>query len=800
MYGQGLVAQQPEPFVDCVQMVVDADLGTGHETGHGDHLGEHTTKATVRHPTRQIDEIALLQWHRLQQLRHVFAPHRRRLLDGLRAHGRQQPGPFANGLHQIELIKAPDARMVVRERIVDAHAVHIEAVECVRPDFAAPGEQDAAVGLAIRRATTGRIRDARIPVGANGARHAAIGCHRQGKHEQVERGIETGRFAGLQDHHVTNADRRRARRRRGRFARHALRLLACNLHVGLPRLHEANPRHRLHSEFANRGGKGERMARIGRREGTRQGREIGTGGPFPAKIGPQRSNRWHRRTRRKAGQHEQGPSSHAVQDTGPPPPHHVRSRYHPPMHVPHAEPWRVAVVGSGPSAFYTAEALFKTPDARVQVDMFDRLPVPFGLVRGGVAPDHQNIKAVTRVYDKIAANPGFRFFGNVQIGRDLQVEDLAARYHQIVYAFGCETGQKLGIPGEELRGVHSATEFVGWYNGHPDHAHRTFDLRSAKRVAIVGNGNVAMDVARILLASPDELGKTDLADHALAVLRTSSVREVILLGRRGPAQAAFSPKEIEEIAELPDTAVLVRPEEAALDALSEAWLAKDGARSQQRNVKFLQEHAGHDSPAGHKRLQCRFLVGPTELLGEHGNLQAVRVQHMELVADTDGTPRPKARDSFEEVPVDLVFKAIGYRGIPVPGVPFDQKKGIVPNLDGRVLDKVGGSALVGHYAAGWCKRGPTGLIGTNSLDAKATVDAMREDFAQGARLAPTRTDIADTLRARGVDAVTWADWQRLDAWELAEGQKRGKLRHKLPSIEAVMLVLRDLRAGASAQA
>lgn len=188
------------------------------------------------------------------------------------------------------------------------------------------------------------------------------------------------------------------------------------------------------------------------------------------------------------------------------------------------------------------------------------------------------------------------------------------------------------------------------------------------------------------------------------------------------------------------------------------------------------------------------------MLGSDGALRAVRVQHMELVADTDGTPRPKARDSFEEVPVELVFKAIGYRGIPVPGVPFDQKKGIVPNQDGRVLDKVGGAAIDGHYVSGWCKRGPTGLIGTNSLDAKATVDAMRQDFAAGTRLAPTRTDVTETLRARGIDAVTWADWQRLDAWELAEGQKRGKLRHKLPSIDSAMRVVRDLRGGSSAQA
>lgn len=467
------------------------------------------------------------------------------------------------------------------------------------------------------------------------------------------------------------------------------------------------------------------------------------------------------------------------------------------MQVPNQSAWRVAVVGSGPSAFYTAEALFKTQGAQVHVDLFDRLPVPFGLVRGGVAPDHQNIKAVTKVYDKIAANPGFRFFGNVLVGRDLQVADLAAHYHQIVYAFGCEAGQPLGVPGEDLAGVYSATDFVGWYNGHPDHAHRTFALDRATRVAIVGNGNVAMDVARILLGSPDELGKTDIAEHALPTLRRSKVREVVLLGRRGPAQAAFSPKEIEEIAALPDIDVLVTTAEAALDPLSAAWLETGAARSQQRNVKFLQERAAAGPGGRQKQLNCRFLVAPVALHGAGGALQAVRVQRMELVASADGTPRPKPLDAFEDVPAELLFLAIGYRGVPVPGVPFDERKGIVPNTDGRVLDRPGGQPLVGHYAAGWCKRGPTGLIGTNSLDAKATVEAMKHDRAEGRQLEPATGDVADLLRARKIDAATWADWQRLDAWEIAEGKRRGKLRHKLPSIAEAMQVVHELRRTAA---
>lgn len=462
------------------------------------------------------------------------------------------------------------------------------------------------------------------------------------------------------------------------------------------------------------------------------------------------------------------------------------------MSATHDAGWKVAVVGSGPSAFYAAEALFKS-GTDVRVDLFDRLPVPFGLVRGGVAPDHQNIKGVVKVYDKIAAHPGFRFFGNIRIGRDVRVEDLADHYHQIVYAFGCESDQKLAVPGEDLGGVHSATEFVGWYNAHPDHRSHTFDLARARSVAIVGNGNVAMDVARILLASPDHLASTDIADHAVAVLRQSQVREVVLLGRRGPAQAAFSPKEIEEIAELPDVDVVVSAHDAAVDPLSAAWLEKDGARSQQRNVKFLQERAQLGEGQRSKKLRCRFLVAPTELRGEGGRLRSVRVQHMELVAADDGTPRPKAIDRFEDLAVDLVFKAIGYRGVPVPGVPFDDKKGIVPNVDGRVVERTGGSVRAGHYAVGWCKRGPTGLIGTNSLDAKATVEAMKADRQAATLLQPSHADITALFRERRLDPVTWQDWQRLDAFEQEQGKASGKLRHKLATVEAMLRAIHELR-------
>ncbi len=455
--------------------------------------------------------------------------------------------------------------------------------------------------------------------------------------------------------------------------------------------------------------------------------------------------------------------------------------------------WRVAVVGSGPAAFYTADALFKSGVEGISVDMFDRLPVPFGLVRGGVAPDHQKIKGVVKVYDKIAANAGFRFFGNVCLGRDIQVDDLNAHYHQVVYAFGCESDTKLGIDGEDLAGVYAATDFVGWYNCHPDHRHHEFDLANAKRVALVGNGNVAMDVARILLASPDELAKTDIAEHSLETLRNSTVEEVILLGRRGPAQAAFSPKEIAEIADLANVDVVISKEDATLDELSQAWLEKEGARSQHRNVEFCTKQAALGEGEQSQKLRCRFLVSPTALSGDDGKLKAVTVEHMKLQADDSGTPRPRATGTSEELKVDLLFKAIGYRGEPVAGVPFEQRKGIVPNVAGRVVEQVDGPERVGHYAAGWCKRGPTGLIGTNSLDAKETVVAMKADHAEGKLLSPSKTDIAAVLTERGVDAVSWADWQRLDEWERQQGESRSKLRHKLASMEELMTVIAELR-------
>lgn len=461
-------------------------------------------------------------------------------------------------------------------------------------------------------------------------------------------------------------------------------------------------------------------------------------------------------------------------------------------------PLRVAVVGSGPSAFYAIEALFKTEGLSCRCDVFDRLPTPYGLVRGGVAPDHQKIKAVVKVYEKTAADPRFRFFGNVTVGRDLTVDDLEAHYDRVVWAVGNESDRKLGIPGEELDGVHSATAFVGWYNGHPDHQGHRFRLEETERVAVVGNGNVAMDVARILVEDPDVLASTDISETAVEALRGSRVREVVLLGRRGAAQAAFSPKEIEEIAKLEGADLVVPPEEVEIDPVSEAWLSDGAPRSAQRNVKFLTEQAQKGEGGRERRVRTIFRASPVELLGDGGKVRGVRVERNALEPDAQGVPRPRGTGETFELECQMVLAAIGYRGVPVPGLPFCERRGIVPNADGRVLHEPGGEVLPDHYVVGWAKRGPTGLIGTNSPDSKATVAALVADLTSATGDALPAGDaerVPELLRERGIDFVTYEDWCAYDAWELAEGHHRGKVRHKLTDVDSILRVIAELRKG-----
>jgi ferredoxin--NADP+ reductase len=454
-------------------------------------------------------------------------------------------------------------------------------------------------------------------------------------------------------------------------------------------------------------------------------------------------------------------------------------------------PLRVAIVGAGPAGFYAADHLLRRPGLAVAVDLFDRLPTPFGLVRAGVAPDHQKIKSVAAAFDRIATHPGVRFFGNVELGRDLSVEDLRQHYHQILYATGAQTDRRMDIPGEDLAGSHPATDFVAWYNGHPDYRDCRFELE--ERVAVVGVGNVALDVARILCRTPDELAATDIADHALDALRASRVREVYLLGRRGPAQAAFTNPEIKELGDLADADVSAVPEEVELDPVTLAALEAHPDRATAKKVEILQAYARRPRTGRTRQLSLRFLVSPVELIGDAaGHVVAMHLARTELHATPTGAIQARATGHTELLPVGLVFRSVGYRGVPLPGVPFNEKWGVILNERGRVLDPVTRSPLVGEYTAGWIKRGPTGVIGTNKPDAAETVACMMEDRGRDATLRPLHPApeaIEALVRQRQPQHVSYADWQRLDVLELARGRALGRPRLKFTSVKEMLAAL-----------
>lgn len=458
-----------------------------------------------------------------------------------------------------------------------------------------------------------------------------------------------------------------------------------------------------------------------------------------------------------------------------------------------ADPLRVAVIGSGPAGFYIVERFFQEKDLNVEIDMFDELATPFGLVRGGVAPDHQKIKSVIRVFDRNARKPNFRFYGNVRYGKHLSLQDLKDHYHQVCFATGAQTDRSLGIPGEGLRGSHAATEFVAWYNGHPDYRECRFDL-SGQTAAVIGVGNVAIDVARILCRTDEELAATDMADHALEALRQSRIRDVYLIGRRGPAQAAFTNPEIKEMGELAGADVEVLPEEARLDPLSQAAVEKHPDRTVNRKIEILQGYAGRASTGRPRRLIIRFLLSPTELVGDaDGRVSAVRLARNRLYAGEDGTLRPRATDECGTIPADIVFRSVGYRGVALPEIPFHEAWSVIPNERGRVLAEEGGAPLRGLYTAGWIKRGPTGVIGTNKPDSAETVECMLEDLRAGAVLDPAHPQVAGAarlVRECQPDLVSYDDWLRLDGIETARGKESGRPRVKLTRTEDMLAALR----------
>jgi ferredoxin--NADP+ reductase len=449
------------------------------------------------------------------------------------------------------------------------------------------------------------------------------------------------------------------------------------------------------------------------------------------------------------------------------------------------QPLRVAVIGSGPAGFYVAQHLFAQKELNVEIDMFDRLPTPYGLVRFGVAPDHAKIKAVTAVYEKQARHPGYRFFGDVNFGQDITLDQLRDHYHQVVFCTGAPSDRRLGIPGEDLHGSHPATEFVAWYNGHPDYADYQYDL-SAESAVVVGVGNVAVDVARILCRPVDELAQTDIADHALAALRESRIKRVYLLGRRGPAQAAFTNPEVKELGELEQTQTIALRDEVELDPLSAAAVEKDGNKATRRKLEILGALAAEDcSPSGESRqLILRFLVSPEELIDSgDGSVGAVRIVRNRLIEKRPGTLSAVATDQTETLPAELVFRSIGYRGIPLVGLPFREDWGIIPNAAGRVtLAADDPENLPGVYVSGWIKRGPSGVIGTNKPCALETVQAMLEDLAAGVHLNPTQPGaqaVSDRLRSQGLEPIGFSDWLRLDELERAAGAESGRPRVKI---------------------
>lgn len=450
-------------------------------------------------------------------------------------------------------------------------------------------------------------------------------------------------------------------------------------------------------------------------------------------------------------------------------------------------PLRVAVVGSGPSGFYAAGALLARKEPAAQVDMFDSLPTPWGLVRAGVAPDHPNIKAVSRVFEKTAANDGYRFFGNVEIGRDLAHEELIGRYHAVIYACGAQTDRRMGVPGEDLPGSWPATEFVAWYNGHPDYRDLRFDL-SCERAVIIGNGNVAMDCARMLALTPEELAATDVADHALEVLRESRITDIVVCGRRGPAQAAFTNPELLEMGELTDADVIADPAEVVVDDASARSIDVDGEGTARRNVEILNEYSQREPAGKPKRVQFRFLVSPAEVRGD-GKVEELDLVHNELYVSEDGSIRPRATDGRETLECGLVLRSIGYRGVEQRGVPFDERSGTIPNEGGRVIDGASGAQVPGVYCVGWIKRGPSGVIGTNKKDAQESVSLLLADVAAGAvpePADPSRQALEALVRERRPDFVSQAGWQAIDRLERSRGEAQGRPRVKLCSREELL--------------
>jgi ferredoxin--NADP+ reductase len=455
-------------------------------------------------------------------------------------------------------------------------------------------------------------------------------------------------------------------------------------------------------------------------------------------------------------------------------------------------PARVAIVGAGPAGAFAADRLLRA-HGDVEIDLLERLPTPWGLLRAGVAPDHQEIKRLDQTFDEQTLGRGCRFFGNVEIGVDVSHEELMRHYTAVIYATGAQTDKSLGITGEDLPGSWPATEFVAWYNGHPDYRDLEFDL-SGRRAVVIGNGNVAADVTRMLTLSAAELERTDVADHALEALRESRIEEVVVLGRRGPAQAAFTSAELRELGRLDGVDLRVDPAEVELDPLSGRWLAEQGTFTARKNVELLREFAARAArPDTRRAIVLRFLRSPVEIRGEE-RVEAIDIRRNEIVQSDDGSLRPRPADeAVETIECGLVLRSVGYRAVPLPGVPFDERSFILPNENGRVLAP-DGEPVPGVYAVGWIKRGPTGILGTNKRDAEETVAGLAEDLAAGVLPAPEHPGpepIDALLRERKPELVTADGWRAIDADELRRGSETERPRVKLASRDELLAAARS---------
>ena len=450
-------------------------------------------------------------------------------------------------------------------------------------------------------------------------------------------------------------------------------------------------------------------------------------------------------------------------------------------------PLKVAVVGSGPSGFYASEALLKS-DHNIKVDMYERLPAPYGLVRSGVAPDHPKLKQVTQVYAKIAESPDFRFFGNVTVGQDIPTETLSAFYNAVIYTCGAESDRKLGVVGEDFPGSYTATEFVGWYNGHPDYRDRSFDL-SHEVAVIFGQGNVAADVSRILAKNPDELRYTDIAEHALEALEKSNIKDIYVIGRRGPAQAKFTSKELKEFGELEDCNPVIEQNELILNSMSEVELADKTNVSNRKVYELFKGFTGQPPSADkEKRVHFTFLKSPIEISG-NGHVEHVKLEINTLSGDAFHQSA-RGTSKYIELDTGIIFRSIGYKGIPILGIPFDEKRGVIPNIDGRIIDN-SSIPIPGLYVSGWIKRGPSGVIGTNRADSVATVNSLLDDLTQPFMKSEKMgsSSVMKYLDEAKVPYVTFSDWKIIDQSEILRGEPKGKPREKYTYTEEMLNIL-----------